>query len=122
MSKAAISVFVFGIYLVLNGVTLALAPNFMLASLRQPPTNDPFIRCLGVVVFVLGLYYIQAGRQEVMPFFRWTLWGRPIVLLSFIGLVAAGVAPPILIGFGVVDTLGAVWTFFALRSQVVPRA
>ena len=116
MSKAAISVFVFGIYLVLNGATLSLAPNFMLASLKQPPTNDPFIRCLGVVVLVLGLYYIQAGRQDVLPFFRWTTWGGPIVLLSFIGLVAARLAPPVLIGFGVVDALGAVWTFFALRS------
>ena len=39
MSQAAISVFVFGCYLVLNAVVLAFAPNLMLTSLGLPPTS-----------------------------------------------------------------------------------
>lgn len=117
MSRAAVSIFVFGCYLVLNAVVLALAPNLMLSTLALPPTNEPFVRVLGIVVFVLGLYYIQAARQEVVPFFRWTTWGRPIVLASFIALAAAGLAPAVLIGFGVVDAAGAIWTALALRSR-----
>lgn len=117
MSKAAKSVFVFGWYLVLNGLMMTFAPNVMLGTLGIPPTVEPWLRCLGVVVLVLGLYYIQAGREEVTPFFRWTTWGRPIVLFAFVVMVIARVAPPVLIAFGLIDTAGAVWTALALRKQ-----
>lgn len=117
MSRAAISIFVFGCYLVLNAMVLAFAPNLMLSVLGLPPTNEPWLRVLGIVVFVLGLYYIQAARQEVTPFFRWTTWARPIVLGAFIAFVAAGIMPAVLIGFGVVDAAGAIWTALALRSR-----
>ena len=117
MSRAAISILVFGLYLVLNGVVLALAPNLMLATLGLAPTEEPWLRVLGVVVFVIALYYIAAARGEVKPFFRWTTWGRPIVLLAFIGFVGAGMAPAVLLLFGLIDTAGAVWTALALRSQ-----
>jgi len=117
MSRAAISIFVFGCYLVLNAMVLAFAPNLMLTSLRLPPTHEPWLRVLGVVVFVLGFYYIQAARQEVTPFFRWTIWGRPVVLAALIAFVAAGIMPAVLIAFGIVDAAGAVWTALALRSR-----
>jgi hypothetical protein len=93
----------------------------MLATLGLPPTDEPWLRVLGIVVFVLGLYYIQAARKEVTPFFRWTTWGRPIVLAAFIAFVAAKIMPPVLLGFGVIDAAGAVWTALALRSRPAPR-
>ena len=116
MSKAAISIFVFGLYLALTGVTLVVAPNLLLGTLRLPPTNEPWVRVLGVVAFVLAFYYIQAARQEVTSFFRWTTVARTFVLLAFIGLWAAGVAPAAVIIFGAIDTAGAIWTALALRQ------
>jgi hypothetical protein len=68
-----------------------------------------------VVVIVLGLYYIAGAREGVTSFFHWTTWGRPLVLVGFTALVVAGIAPPILILFGAVDTAGAIWTAIALR-------
>ena len=44
MSRAAISIFVFGCYLVLNAMFLAFAPNLMLSSLGLPPTDEPWLR------------------------------------------------------------------------------
>ncbi len=118
MSKAARSVLVFGIYLLANAPVLTFTPNTLLSLLRVPTTSEPWIRVLGIVVGVLGAYYVAAARQELTGFFRATVWGRLTVLLGLILLVTLGLAPPILIGFGLVDTAGALWTRAALRSQM----
>ncbi len=55
------------------------------------------------------------ARAGAVAYFRWTVWGRAFVLAAFIGLVLAGVAPPILILFGAVDAAGGLWTARALR-------
>ena len=116
MSKAATSVGVFGVYLVGTAATLIVAPNMLLGLLKMEPTNDPWIRVLGVVVATLAGYYIAGARAENTHFFRMTVWARVGVLAGFGGLVAFGVAPVQIIGFGVIDAVGAAWTWSALRS------
>jgi hypothetical protein len=86
--------------------------------LRLAPTTEPWIRVLGIVIGVLGTYYVAAARQELTWFFRATLWGRVIVLLGFTSLVVLRLAPPMLIGFALVDILGALWTRMALGSEM----
>jgi hypothetical protein len=71
-----------------------------------------------VIVAVLGTYYIVAARGDFAPFFRTSVWLRLVVLVGFVGLVAVGWAPVPLIIFGVIDTIGALWTWTALRSAV----
>jgi hypothetical protein len=117
MSKAARSILIFGLYLIATGVVLAAAPNALLRILRLPPTTEPWVRILGVVVGVLGSYYVAAARQELTGFFRATVWGRGMVLIGFLLLVLLRLAPPVVIGFALVDTAGALWTTLALRSQ-----
>jgi hypothetical protein len=117
MSKPAISIFVFGCYILVNAVTLIAAPDLLLGTLGLPPTQEPWLRVFGAVIFVLALYYIQAARQEVTPFFRWTTWGRPLLLLGLIILAALRLVPPVVIVFGIIDVAGAAWTAMALRSQ-----
>lgn len=116
MSRAARSVFIFGVYLAGTAVALILTPNTLLGLLRVAPTNEPWIHVLGVVVLSLAAYYITAARAESVAFFRASVWVRLMVLVGFTGLAAAAIAPPTLIGFGVVDALGALWTWSALRA------
>ncbi len=71
---------------------------------------------VGLLVLVLAYYYVQAARHEMLPFFRWTVHSRSLVMAGFIALVALGLAQPMLIVFGLVDLLGAIWTGLALRS------
>ena len=66
---------------------------------------------------VLGAYYVVAARAELIPFFRATVWGRCLVLVGFAALAALEWAPMTFIGVGVIDSLGALWTWSALRSQ-----
>jgi uncharacterized membrane protein HdeD (DUF308 family) len=117
MSRAAISILVFGIYILLNGIMMIVAPNAFLATLHQPPTQEPWLRVFGAVVFVLGLYYVQAARQEVVPFFRFTTWGRPLLLLILVSFAILRMVPPVIVLFGVIDAAGAIWTALALRTR-----
>ena len=117
MSNAAKSVLVFGIYLVVIGLGFLVVPNTPLGLVGFPATNEPWIRVMGMLLLILAYFYIQAARSEMQPFFRWTVHERPLVLVCFIVLVALGLAQPMLIMFGVVDLLGAIWTGLALRSS-----
>ena len=117
MSKAAKSVFVFGIYLVVIGVGFLVIPNTPLALLGFPTTSEPWIRVVGLLLLILAYYYIQAARSEMTPFLRWTVPTRLSVIVCFIILVLLGLAQPMLIGFGVIDLLAAIWTHRALRDS-----
>jgi hypothetical protein len=117
MSKAARSVFVFGLYLVLLAIVLLVAPNFLLGLFFLPSTTEVWVRVVGMLVLFLGFYYVQAGRKELTDFFRWTMYPRSTVILFFAAFVLLGFAKPPLILFGVVDLLGVIWTGLALRAS-----
>jgi hypothetical protein len=119
MSRSAISVFVFSIYLYLLGLVLVIIPDTLLGIFRFPKTDGLWIRVVGMLVIILGFYYSHAARAEFRPFLAWTVIGRTSVLLFFIAFVIADLAPPVLILFGVIDFAGAMWTLFAMRSDPV---
>lgn len=117
MSKSATSVFLFAIYLYALGLALVLVPNLLLGVFGIPRTDEVWIRVVGVLVLILGYYYSQAARMGLSQFFRLTVVGRSVVLLFFIGLAVARIAPPVLILFGVIDFVAAMWTAAALRNE-----
>src|SRR5712691_8949759 len=117
MSRAATTVFVYGVYLIFLGVTLIVTPNTLLGILGIPPTTEVYIRILGAVVLGIALYYVAAARQDVVPFFRWTVWGRALVLACLIVFVALKLAPAVLLIFSVIEALGATWTWLRLRAS-----
>lgn len=116
MSRSARSVHAFGLYLVAVGLTALAVPNLLFRLVDVPATEEPWIRILGVVVVVLGSYYLVAARNDMVPLFRATVGGR----------LVAGVALVLIVGtwgywlavvFGVVDVAGAIWTWTALRRD-----
>lgn len=119
MSKAALSIFVFGIYVILLGIILMVVPNALLAIFGLPATTEVWIRVVGMLVFLIGYYYIRASRneKEMISFYRWTVHARSSVIIFFIIFVAFGFAKPTLILFGVIDLLAAIWTWKTLRTQ-----
>ncbi len=107
MTRPALSVFVFGIYLLLLGAVLIIAPNLLLSIFRIPPTTEVWIHVAGMLVLLLGVYYVLSARAELRPFFAWSVYVRASVIFFFIAFVLLGLAPSQLILFGVVDLLGA---------------
>lgn len=115
MSRAAVSILVFGIYLVFLGITLIVVPNVLLSLFGIPATNEVWIRVAGVVVMILGYYYSMAARRDLTDFFKWTVYGRAPVIVFFTIFVLLDFVSPVLILFGAFDLLGAIWTGLALR-------
>ena len=120
MSRAAFTVAAFGVYLLVLGAVLVLAPNLLLGLFGFPPTSEVWIRVLGIVVIILGVYYVSAAKNEARPFFAVTVGSRFFALAAFAAFAAFGLTQPTLVLFGVVDTLGALWTLRALRADTRP--
>jgi len=117
MSKSALSLFVFSIYLFVLGIILIVIPNVLLKLFALPETNEVWIRVVGMLVFILGFYYFLASKSEIKKFFQWTVYGRTAVLVFFVVFVLLDFAPPILILFGFIDAVAALWTQLSLRSE-----
>ena len=122
MTKAATSVFWFGLYLVALGLTLVVVPNVPLSIFGMPPADEPWIRVAGMLALLLGYYYVQCARAELRRFFELTIGARVAVIVFFAAFVALGFAKPTLLLFGTVDIAGAIWTALALRADAAARA
>jgi hypothetical protein len=118
MSRAAKSLYVFGIYLCGLGLILLLVPNLILRAFGVPPTQEVWIRVVGMLVLCLSFYYVRAARNELTSFIRWTVWTRLAVIVYFAAFVLFVSAPKALLLFGVIDLLAASWTWLALKKDV----
>ena len=117
MNAAAKSVFVFGLYLLVVGLGLLVAPNPFLAPLGFPPATDPsWLRVLGVLTLCLAAYYLVAARANLLPLIRATVFVRGGVFVVFGALVLLKLAPAPLALLGTVDLAAALWTWFTLRA------
>jgi hypothetical protein len=116
MTSAGRSVCYFGFYLYAVGFTLIVIPNMFLQTLKLPETNEVWIRIVGVLAFCLGFYYHRSGVQNNVSFFKLTVPVRIFVCVVFSIFVLLKYVSPILVGIGVVDLLGAIWTYYALKK------
>ena len=117
MSKSTLSMFVFSLYMFFLGTILLVIPNVLLNLFAFPETNEVWIRVVGMLVFLLGFYYFLASKREIKIFFQWTVYTRLSVLIFFAIFVLLDFAPPILILFGCIDAVAALWTHLSLRSE-----
>jgi hypothetical protein len=117
MSKPALTLKVFGVYLFILGLGLILLPNLILTAFGVPPTSEVWIRVVGVLIFNIGIYYWYAAKHEARIIFLTSVYARTFVLAAFIVFAVTGLVSPVLILFGTVDFAGAVWTFAALKTE-----
>lgn len=117
MSAATVSVLAYGVYLVALGIVYMIVPNVPLKLFGFQPTTEPWIRVMAAMVVIVGYYYIQAARNRLTTFYRWTLHCRVFFPVFVVVLVLAGLVEPMLLLFGAIDLAGAMWTAWALRSE-----
>lgn len=116
MTNAAKSVYYFGFYLLALGLVLVFAPNMLLSMFGMGETSEVWIRVVGALVFNIGLYYVFTAPTNNETFFKVTVYTRLLVMVWFTLFVVLGWAQPMLLLFGGVDVLGALWTWSALRK------
>ncbi|MFN8374974.1 MAG: hypothetical protein U0694_19125 [Anaerolineae bacterium] len=116
MSSAAKSVFGFGIYIAFMGLSLIFIPGVILPPFGFAVPQEVWVRVLGLLALALSSYYFLCARENVVPFFRMSVWGRA----GFgIGMIILGLVTPGslgLVAFALVDLAGAAWTWWALRQ------
>jgi hypothetical protein len=117
MSQSARSITVFGVYLALAGLAFMFVPNLLLPIIGFPTTNEIWIRLVGLLTLILGMYFLYSVRYNNKAFFRATLIARLMFFSGVILFVILGWASPLLILFGLVDLVGAGWTWWALRAE-----
>lgn len=115
--SAAKTVLYFGFYLYVTGLTLLVAPNFLLSTFQLPATNEVWIKVVGVLVLAIGFYYHQIGSKNIEAMLPLTVVARVFVFLSFVAFVLLKFVEPMLLAFGVVDLLGAGLTWWALKKK-----
>jgi hypothetical protein len=117
MSRAATSLLVFGIYLIVLGFALALVPNVVADLVNVPRTHEVWLRLVGVLALNIGIYYVVAARWDLRPMLVASVPVRLLVptwMVLFV--VFAGADAHVLI-FGLADLLGAAWTAASLRAD-----
>ena len=116
MNAAAKSVFTFGLYLVVIGLGLLVAPNVTLGPLGFAPSTEVWPRIVGMLTLCLATYYVAAARAGLIVFFRWTVAVRIGVFVVCGALVLLKIAPAPVALLGSFDLIAALWTAFALRA------
>lgn len=122
MSQSAISAKVFAVYLFVAGALLTTAPNLLLSILHIPQTSEVWIRVVGLVAFMIGVYAWVAADHEFKPFLVASVYTRCVVFVAFTAFAVLGLASPMIMLFGVADLAGGIWTHLALRSDAASSA
>jgi hypothetical protein len=121
MSHPGKSLFVFGLYMLVLGAALVLAPNLLLPLFGFALTDEVWIRVMGQLALYLGVYYVWAGYTERREFMVLTVAIRLSVPVFFAAFAAAGLVSPVLLLLALPDLCGALWTWRALKSPMASR-
>ncbi len=117
MTKSSKTIYYFSLYLFPLSLLLMLAPNFLLKTFMLPPTEEVWIRVVGMLVFFLAVIYYNTARMELHSIYKVFAYNRIGVLLFFIAFVALGLSAWPLLLFGVIDAAAGLWTLMALKKE-----
>jgi len=117
MNKAQLSLFVFGLYMIfVAGLGFMFIPMFILNLFGLSAGDDVWIRFVGVLAFIIGVYYVLVVRAELDRFIPWTVATRYFAAAFMVLIVVLGKMGAGLLLFAAIDAAGATWTWFAVRS------
>ena len=115
MSKAGRSLFIFGIYAMVSGIP-GHHPKCPFHFTWPFNNIGGLARFAGVLAIVIGFYEMQSGRKSIVDFLWWSIYARASFIIFLAIFALLGLAKPVIILLGVIDLVGAAWTFIALRK------
>lgn len=117
MQPAAKSVFVFGVYLTLVGLTLLFIPNVFLSVIGVENTTEVWIRLSGILLMALSVYYIVSSRHNLPVIFKVTACIRCTIIIFFSVFVYLKMMEPVMLIFAAIDFAGGAWTYLAMKKE-----
>jgi hypothetical protein len=119
---AAKSVEIFGWIMLLEGVVIMFAPDFVASVLNLPPLVEQganYFRLAALLVCGVGMLYVVSGRLDADGFVFASLLDRPLVPPTMAVLWILNIIPgPLALAFSVQDFAGFLWTLVAWRSEL----
>lgn len=118
MTKAALSVYMYGFYLISGvGLPFLLIPHFTLGMFGMSAGDDMWIRFVGLLSGTIGAFYVAAVLSHTRRVFAWSVPARyasatfmaVMVLLDKVGLA--------LLIFSALDALAGSITWLAIRAD-----
>jgi hypothetical protein len=118
MTRAAFSVYVYGLYLVSSvALPYLFFPHFTLGILGLSAGDNMWIRFVGVLAGIIGAFYIAAVLTRTNVFLVWTVPTRYVTATFLAVMVALGEAGLMLLIFAALDALTASITWVAIRAD-----
>ena len=114
MEPAALSIFVWGIYVLGMGINLLTTPKLLAKIIRVEPPTDYWVFVAGLLAACLGVLYLYIGQLEITSLYTATLITRGIGFFSLHGIAISGKGPKQLHFFGMLDGISALWTFLVM--------
>jgi hypothetical protein len=117
MKQSEKSMIVFSVYLLIIGATIMIAPDFSLGVFGLEPSQDNYVRVMGVFLLYLAFFYFMSGWRRIGDFILLTVYARCAVIIYITVFIFLGWLSWKLILFGLIDFASAMWTYFCLRSE-----
>jgi uncharacterized membrane protein len=117
MNRVDKSIFIFGLYSLVMGIALLFMPNFILPLVGIPTTNEAWVYLLGFVLICSSYYYLRSSLNSNRAFAEYTTQTRFLAPLVVSFLIITKKADWHFLAFGIVDSLGGLWTWIELKKQ-----
>lgn len=118
MKKTEISIFTWAVYIILLGLCLILFPTQTVSIFGYEGVDEAlWIRMLGILSIVLGMYYFQMVRHKVVKLYPMKLAGHSFGIFCMGSFLIYDLADSRIIGTMLIDTAALMWTAVCLRLE-----
>jgi hypothetical protein len=117
MKKSAISVFVWGVYIIAVGICFLILPRLLLELMGRVTADYMMARFFGMLMVFYGYFYIRAALSANTGYFVWTIHTRMLAIVFLTMICIVDKTSPLIVAFGGIDIAGAVWTWMAMRKE-----
>ena len=120
--KSLKSIKIFGIYSLIMGIVLLFFPILLHTFGFGIVNQDPWVRLLGFVLCCSSYYYIRSAYAGNPAFALYTVHTRFMAPLVVLFLITFCKADWHFLPFGIIDGLGGLWTYLALKKEIKRNA
>lgn len=118
LSKAGLSMFVYGIYVFFLWIGVLTMQEKIMPLMWMPAWTDHWVYIVWVFAVALSYYYIFSARAEDKTFFKLSVVWRIWFFCATSVLILLQIAPIMIIWTALVDLLWAIWTWLTLRKAL----
>lgn len=116
MERSAFTVFVDGIILCIMGSAMTGFPSVFLNILNLAPGDTVFMaRIIGLLVVIIGSYYVFVAFNNLREFFIITVFGRLIFFTGTVVFYFLGYVGPQIFLISILDLITPLWTLWAIH-------